>query len=88
MAWEFASFIRAHRKRAVLWRIDNDARTSTATWDALNRVFEGSVAFVTIAAPPEMMMDERHLTGNGSAAVAAVLHRFTPPAGAPRDAVH
>lgn len=86
--WEYASFIRAHGKRAVFWRIDNDARTSPPDWDDLNRVFRGSVAFVTIAAPPAMMIDARHLTATGSAAVAMVLYQHTPPAGAAHDAVH
>jgi hypothetical protein len=86
--WEYASFIRAHGKQAVFWRIDNGASDTSATWDQLNRVFQGSVAFVTVAAPAEMMVDERHLTSTGSAAVADMLHDVTHAALTPHDAVH
>lgn len=88
LAFEFASFIRAHGKRAVFWRVDNEARASSAIWDGLNRAFSGSIVFITIAAPPEMMMDQRHLTANGSAAVAAALRHYTPVPDAPHHAVH
>ena len=67
---------------------DNAAPDAAATWDELNRVFRGSVVFVKVGVPAEMMIDDRHLTASGSAALAGVLHELTREAFAPADAVH
>jgi hypothetical protein len=73
MLWEAASLVRAHGKRAIFWTIDNAAVGSSIDWADLNRAFLGACTFATIALPPEMMMDELHMTANGSAATADVL---------------
>jgi hypothetical protein len=84
--WECAAVVRAHGKHAVFWTAE-DSGASTA-WDEWNRVFLGSAAFVRIVVPADMLIDERHLTSNGSAAVAALLHELTRDAFASPNAVH
>jgi hypothetical protein len=71
--WDTASLVRSHGKRAIVWGIDNATAGPRANWTDLNRAFLGSCVFATIAVPPEMMIDELHLSANGSAAVAEVL---------------
>jgi hypothetical protein len=75
--WEVATSIRSRGKRAVFWRIVNDGRGAPAHWAGLNRVFRGSAVFVTVAVPPEMMIDRLHLSARGSAQLADVLHQLT-----------
>jgi hypothetical protein len=88
MLWDTASLVRSHRKRAIFWRIDNAALGPLAEWSDLNRAFLGSCTFATIAVPPEMMMDELHLTANGSAAVAEALSALAGDLDAQSRAVH
>jgi hypothetical protein len=72
--WDFATFIRSSGKRAVFWRLANDGSGLSESWTSLNRVFRGSAVFATVTVPPEMMIDERHLSARGSAQLAGVLH--------------
>jgi hypothetical protein len=73
MLWETASLVRSHGKRAIFWALDNAAVGPRVDWTDLNLAFNPSCTFVTIVVPTEMMIDERHLTANGSAAVADTL---------------
>jgi hypothetical protein len=88
MLWETASLVRSHGKRAVFWALDNAATGPRPAWSDLNRAFAGSCVFATIAVPHEMMIDERHLTATGSAAVADVLSALAVDPGAQGRAVH
>jgi hypothetical protein len=74
--WDAASLMRARGRHAIFWTLTN-GRTPDPDWDALNRAFAGSSAFVEIEVPAEMMIDERHLTARGSAAVARLLSDIT-----------
>ena len=84
--WECARFVQAHGKRAVFWSVASPASPDRkTTWADLNRVFQGSSVFVELAVPPEMMIDERHFSASGSAAVARALRAVTASAfAAPR----
>ena len=88
MLWEAASLARSHGKRAIFWAVDNAARTLRPDWRDLNRAFLGSCTFATIAVPPEMMIDDIHLSANGSAAVADVLTALARDLDAQGRAVH
>jgi hypothetical protein len=68
--------VRARGRRAIFWTLTT-GRTPDPDWEALNRVFAGSVVFAEIDVPAEMMLDERHLTARGSAAVARLLSDLT-----------
>jgi hypothetical protein len=85
--WEAASTVRTHGRRAVFWTLAN-GRPPNPDWDALNRVFAGSAVFAEMTLPPEMMIDERHLTARGSAAVARALSELTRRALPQAGAVH
>ena len=79
--WECARFVQARGKRAVFWSVPDPTNPQRkALWADMNRVFRGSAAFIELAVPPEMMIDERHFSASGSAAVARALHEVTASA--------
>ena len=87
--WRYAELIRTRGKRAVFYKLGLPGeRPSGADWQAMNRCFQGSVAFVTARAPKDRMIDHVHLSPSGSRAVAGMLYRATLAAFGPTPAVH
>ena len=92
LLWDYAELIRAHDKHAIVVEID---RSSSPVLDVapsvlpsaradLNRVFQPHVSFVTVAIPPALMIDRRHLSAAGARAVARALRDHAPPSGTGR----
>ena len=76
--WEYATFIRDHGKRAVLFSMqapaDTDGKRDRADF---NRIFRHSVLFVAVGVPDDMKIDKTHLSAAGSKAVAEMLDTLT-----------
>lgn len=87
--WEYATFLRAHGKRAIFFTTPlPDAAGTDPLWADLNRVFRHSVLFVKAGVPPDMKIDNWHLSASGARAIAEMLDTLTSAELEPTSAVH
>lgn len=76
--WEYASFIRAHGRRAIFFALAGPGDSEAGPdWADMNRFFRHSVAFVRVGVPDDMMIDKTHLSAAGSRAYAEMLDTLT-----------
>ena len=87
--WEYATFIRAHGKRAIFFAMAGPGDPGPrADWADLNRLFRHSVVFVRVGVPDDMKIDTSHLSATGSRAVAEMLDALTAAEFDQAGAVH
>jgi hypothetical protein len=80
LLWDFASLAVSRKKRVVFIEMNNHSRpVGRDVRGDLNVVFAPYASFLRIYVPPSFMLDEHHLTAEGSLAVAQALRRDAPP---------